>query len=211
MTTVTSLSPRPWLDIWVHPRATVRGLLGRSPLYIELLLVAGSGVVQSMVQATSTHVGARAPGSLILPMTLVIGAVWGLLQLHLVATLLFFVGRWTGVPAVFPSLRTALSWAAIPQVAVLPFWVVATLVFGRFLYMDPELVMGPMPLAVLAQVLLSLATLVAAGWWIVLQVVGVAEVQHVSAWRALGNFLVAGLMFGVGVVAVVVLTIVARR
>src|SRR5206468_745788 len=39
MTTVTSLSPRPWLDIWVHPRATVRGLLGRSPLYIELLLV----------------------------------------------------------------------------------------------------------------------------------------------------------------------------
>src|SRR2546430_17611579 len=101
-------------------------------------------------------------------MTRFIGAFWGIAQLDLVTTLLFFVGRWTGVPAVFSSLRTALSWAAIPQVAVLPFWVVATLVFGRFLYMDPELVMGPMPLAVLAQVLLSLATFVAAGRWIVL-------------------------------------------
>src|SRR5437879_12605056 len=149
MTTVTSLSPRPWLDIWVHPRATVRGLLGRSPLYIELLLVAGSGVVQSMVQATGTHVGARAPGSLILPMTLVIGAVWGLLQLHLVATLLFFVGRWTGVPAVFSSLRTALSWAAIPQVAALPCWEVATRSFCRFLCIYTALVTYPMRQAML--------------------------------------------------------------
>src|SRR5437016_10455153 len=99
MTTVTSLSPRPWLDIWLHPRATVRGLLGESPLYLELLLVAGSGVVQSMVQATSTQVGARVPGSTILLMTIVVGAAWGLLQLHVVATLLFLVGRWTGAPA----------------------------------------------------------------------------------------------------------------
>src|SRR5213592_589358 len=70
MTTLTAAWPGPWLQIWLHPRPTVRGLLGKSPVYLELLLVAGSGVIQSMAQATSSHVGGRVPGSTILLMTI---------------------------------------------------------------------------------------------------------------------------------------------
>ena len=207
MTTPTQTSPSPWLHIWVHPRATVRGLLGNSPLYVELLLAAGSGVVQSMVQGNSNQVGARIPGSAILVASLVVGAAWGLLQLHLVAALLYLVGKWTGAPAPFSGLRTALAWAAVPQIAVLPLWVLGTLIFGRLLYMDAELALARMPLAVLAQAILVLGTFVCAGWWLVLQVIGVAEVQHVSAWRALGHFVVAGLMLGAVAILIVFVVI----
>jgi Yip1-like protein len=185
------------LRIWTHPRATVRQLLGHSPLYVELLLVAGSGVIQSIVQAMSNNVGARLPGFMILLGTLVIGALWGLFQLHVVATPLYYVGKWTGAPARFGDLRTALAWAAIPQVAILPLWVLGTLVFGRFLYVEPELALARMPLAVLVQGLLSLATLLCSGWWLVLQVFTVAEVQRVSAWRALANLIAAVAMVAV--------------
>ena len=207
MTTPTQTSPRPWLQIWVHPRTTVRGLLGNSPLYVELLLVAGSGVIQSMVQGNSNQVGARGPGSVILLATLGIGAIWGLFQMHLVATLLYLVGKWTGAPAQFSSLRTALAWAAVPQIVILLFWVLGTLIFGRLLYVDPELAMAQMPLVALAQGLLLLGTLVCGGWWLVLQVVGVAEVQHVSVWRALGHFAVAGLMLGAVAILIVLVAI----
>jgi hypothetical protein len=151
------------------------------------------------------------PGSAILLAALVVGAIWGLLQVHLVAALLYLVGRWTGAPAQFSGLRTALAWAAIPQVAILPFWVLGTLIFGRFLYMDPELAMVRMPLAALAQVLLFLGTLVCGGWWLVLQVFGVAEVQRVSAWRALGSFVVAGLMLGAIAILIVLVTLLSHR
>jgi hypothetical protein len=143
--------------------------------------------------------------------TLVLGAIWGLLQLHVIATPLYYVGKWTGAPARFADLRTALAWAAIPQVAILPFWVLGTLVFGRFLYVEPELAMARMPLAVLAQGLLSLATLLCGGWWLVLQVFTVAEVQRVSAWRALGNLLAAVAMVAVAVTLVVFLVLVLLR
>ena len=191
------------MRIWTHPRATVRQALSHRRPYLDLLLVAGSGVVQSIVQALSNHVGARLPGFMILLGTFVIGALWGLLQLHVIAIPLYYVGRWTGAPARFGDLRTALAWAAIPQVAILPFWVLGTLVFGRFLYMQPELTLARMPLAVLAQGLLTLATVLCAGWWLVLQVFTVAEVQGVSAWRALGNLIAAVGMVGVAVTLVV--------
>ena len=207
MTTPPPTSLHPWLRIWTQPRATVRQVLGHSPLYLNLLLVAGSGVVQSMVQGLSNHVGARMPGYLILLGTLLIGAVWGVFQVHLVATPLYYVGRWTGAPARFADLRTALAWAAIPQVTILPFWVIATLLFGRFLYVDPRLALTRMPLAALAQGLLSLATFVCGGWWLVLQVFTVAEVQHVSAWRALGNLVAAVLIVAVAVLFVVFLVV----
>jgi len=199
------------LRIWTHPRATVRELLGHSPLYVELLLVAGSGVIQSIVQGMSNHVGARLPGFIILLGTLVIGTLWGLLQLHVIATPLYYVGKWTGAPARFRDLRTALAWAAIPQVAILPFWLLGTLVFGRFLYVEPELALARMPLAVLAQGLLSLATLLCSGWWLVLQVFTVAEVQGVSAWRGLGNLFAAVAMIAVAVVLVVFVVLVFLR
>ena len=194
--------------MWTHPRDTIRQLLGNSPLYVELLLVGGSGVVQSIIQAMSNQVGTKVPGPTILLAVLVVGTLWGLFQLHVVAVPLYFIGRWTGAPASFADLRTALAWAAIPQVAILPFWILGTLVFGRFLYIDAARVMTSMPIAALAQGLLSLATLVCVCWWIVLQVFGLAEAQHVSAWRALGHLLAAGVMLGVAVLLIVMVFII---
>ncbi len=199
--------PNPWLRIWLHPRVTIRALAASTPLYQVLLLAAGSGVVQSMVQGYSNHIGARLSGTIILLATICIGGVWGLLQLHFFAGLLYLVGRWTGAPSPFSTLRTALAWAAIPQIVILALWMTATIVFGRFLYMPPEMVAPRMPLALLAQGLLSLATLVCACWWLVLQVLTVAEVQGVSGWRALGHFVVAGLMVGVTALLVVLVVI----
>jgi hypothetical protein len=209
-TTEAAPRPSPWLRIWVHPRATVRSLLGTSRLPRELLLACGSGVVQSMVQAMGNGVGARLSRPVILLTTLVLGSVWGLLQLHLLAGVLYAVGRWTGQPAAFRHLRTALSWAAVPQVAILPLWLIGTLVIGRRLYVDYGDT-PPMILPALAQGLLGVATLVCGIWWLVLQVFTVAEVQRVSAWRALANFVVGLVSLGVTVVVAVLVVAVVRR
>ncbi len=196
--------------MWLHPRATVRELLNTSSLQVELLLAAGSGILQSIVQGISNNVGVRFSSAMIVLSTVVLGATWGLLQLHVFAVTLYLVGRWTGAPAQFRHLRTALAWAAVPQVAMLPFWLLGTLVFGRFLYVDPQAAMARMP-AVLAQVVLALATLVCCGWWLVLEVFAVAEVQRVSAWRALGNFVAAALVCGVVVVLLVLVVAFINR
>ena len=213
MTAMAPTAPRPWLHMWLQPRATVRGILSSSSLGKVLLLAAGSGAVQSFVQGYSTHVGNRGPvpGILIVVFALVIGSVWGLLQLHVVAGALYLVGKWTGAPASFSSVRTALAWAAVPQTAVLPIWVGATLIFGRFLYAEPQLALANMPVALLAQALVSIATFICAVWWLALQVLVVAEVQRVSAWRSLGHFALGGLMLAVVVLIIIVPIIASSR
>src|SRR2546422_5238573 len=53
---------------------------------------------------------------------------------------LYIVARWTGSAVPFRQLWTALGWANVPQCAALVLWLIGTLILGRSLYLDPEVV-----------------------------------------------------------------------
>ena len=197
----------PRLSIWTSPRATIRAKLLAGPTFAAWFLPALSGIVQSFVEGASNSVGRRAAALWIVGMAGVIGTAWGVLQLFVTAGVLHLVGRWTGGRATFTQLRIALAWAAAPQALVVVVWLVGTLLAGRFLFVDPERIPDGQTGAIFVALFVWLTTLAGAVWWAILVVIGVAEAQGVSLWKALGNLVVAALMIGVAAVLVVAVVV----
>ena len=204
--TTPHLSPKPWLRIWIHPRSTVRELLvAPSGLTIWVLAMV-SGIGQSLVQGAQNNVGAKAPVLTILSVSALVGAIWGLLQLHVLALLLYLVGRWTSGKATFQQVRAVIAWAEIPHVVLVASWLLGTVFFGRLLFVNTEaLGASPPPALLFGMMLVYLTSLVCLSWSFVILVQGLAEAQGMSAWKSLGSILTAGLMLGV--VALLVVTI----
>ncbi len=140
MTAPELLAPSPWLQIWTRPRAAIRGVVDQGRLLAAVLLSVGSGIAQSLVTGANHQVGARFAAPVILLIAIGVGTLWGLLQLSVLTGLLYIVARWTGSAVPFRQLWTALGWANVPPCAALGLWLIGTLILGRSLYLDPEVV-----------------------------------------------------------------------
>jgi len=203
MTASASLSVVPWRDIWVHPRSTLRAVTAAGPNHRALIFSAGWGVVQSLFQASQNNVGLRAPLLWILVAALVIGAIWGLLQVFLLSGLVYIVGRWTGVVTTYYPVQTVFAWGTLPVAASLVLWLGAALILGRPLFLsDQAMAATGRPDLLIGVGVLYLVTGALWIWSAVIIVLGLAEIQRVSVLRALGIMIVGLVMFAVAALLV---------
>jgi len=203
--TPSSSSPatRPiWFQMWRGPRSGVRRAVTEGAVWGALWVAVASGMVQSFMSGADKHVGTRATAATIVVVAMAVGAVWGLVQLALLATLLYVVGRWTNSRAHFGQLCTALGWAQVPLSAALPLWLIGTLVLGRVLYIDPQEVEWSGAAGPLLVALVFLGTAACAIWSWILMVKAVAEIEGVKSWTAFGHIILALTCLGVAVMLV---------
>jgi hypothetical protein len=169
-----------------------------------------SGIVQSMVRAASSEVGRRGTSTAtILIMTGLVGSVWGLVQLLAVSGLLYLVARdANGQRIPFRRLRTVVAVAYTPLGAAFVGWLVATLLLGPGLYINPESLASIYgPITALEVSLLYFATGVCLLWSFALQVLAVAEARGSSVLSALGTVLSAALLAGILILLLVVVAV----
>jgi hypothetical protein len=202
----------PWRRVWLHPRLAVRDAIdGRSPA-IWAAPIAG-GMVQSMLQAATAQMGDRAPVSWILGGTAVAGALWGVVQLHLLVAIIFVALRVTGRATAFGKLRAAMAIACAPLTAAWVGWLLMSLTVGAGLYGDPSALVAAIGSGASLQVLLLyLGTVICFVWAGFVQIVGLSEVLQVSLLKAFGTFV--GAVVAVGLVialAVIILAMVLIR
>ena len=171
-----------------------------------------SGIVQSMAQGASNSVGLRGSAIMVVAMATVIGAAWGILQLFLMTSAVYLVGRWTGGAATFGRVRAALGWAAAPQSVTFAIWLAATVFAGRDLYVDPQYWRSDQIGVAFVAMVVWLATIASVVWWLVLSVIAIAAAQDISVWKATGTWIIAVLMLAVTLVLIgtVVLAFTAR-
>jgi hypothetical protein len=199
----------PWRQVWHRPRMAVREAIAHPSAAVFLAPLA-SGIVQSLMQAESSHVGQRGASIVwILGFGTLVGSAWGLLQLHLLAGLLWVVARNpAGKRVGFRQMRTAIAVAYTPLGAALMAWVLASLLLGSGLYADPAILASLYgPATALEVALLFFATVICLLWSMVLQVLAVAEVRESSVASALATYLQALVLFA-GVVLVLVVVFV---
>ena len=210
--TATSLASSPWLQIWIRPRSTVRQLLNAPSGPALWVLPISSGIGQSLIQGASNNVGAKGPVVFILLLSTVIGAIWGLLQIHFLSLLFYGVGRVTQRPATFRQVRLVLAWAEVPHVVLVASWVLAALVFGRVLFLDPDaLGTNPPPLLLLGMLFVYLVSFICVAWSLVLVVKGLAEAQGTSVWWALGSVVVVAALIGVATIVILAFVVMLAR
>lgn len=124
-----------------------------------------------------------------------VGALGGLVTLWIGAFLVKHTGAWIGGVADSAEVRAALAWGSVPTVLNLFFWVPLLLVIGSEMFTaNTPRIAAQTGLAVLLTVL-ALAMLLMNLWSLILTCNTLAEVQEFrSAWKGLGNILVAALV-----------------
>lgn len=203
---VTATGPfRPWLSIWTQPRETIRRVLdsdyGRG---VVLLLAALGGVDQILNRASFYSLGDEHPVVVIIALSIAVGVVWGLLLLYVGSLLLRWTGRWIGGTASGEEIRAAIAWSNVPLLVDLALWLPGILIFGRELFTSYTPRINSSLVLAVVMMGFGLLSLVLAIWGVVIFLQSLGEVQGFSAWKALGNALLATL---VGFMIIVVLSI----
>jgi hypothetical protein len=213
--TVTAAPPKlrlnPWFSMWTKPRETIRQIIETDPDHLATVVAALTGIATTLDRASSRNAGDTMPFAGVLGMVVVIGAVGGVIGVRVGAVLVEWTGNWLGGRGIREHIRAALAWGSVPTVWTLVPWAILLVIVGGELftaetpYLDEHL-----GLALLSLVPL-LAAFVMAIWSPFVLVKAIAEVQGFSAWRALGNVLLSGLVVAVPLLAVVaVLSLVVR-
>ncbi|HEM46828.1 MAG TPA: YIP1 family protein [Alphaproteobacteria bacterium] len=185
----------PWLAMWTKPRATIREIVRTDASYGVLPLAALGGVAQVLDRASARNLGDEYATGAILLVAALAGPVAGIAGIYIGAWLLRLTDGWLGGEAPSAHLRTALAWGNLPTAAGLLLWVPALALVGGEMFTAATPQLDGQPLLALFLLPIGLAWIALAIWSLVLVVLGVAEVQGFSGWRALGNLLLAALLF----------------
>lgn len=195
---------RPFRSMWTRPRVTVRTIVATDPELYVLPLVAVSGVVEVLDRASGRNAGDSLSLTAILGMACAVGPLGGLFQLWIASHLIRFSGFWLGGTGNREHLKTAIAWSLLPSACSLAFWAVQLLLLGgeMFTTETPRLDAQPMLWIPFGATVLGEVTL--GVWSFVLLCHAVAEVQgYRSAWRGLGNLVLAWLVVFIPLLALV--------
>ena len=193
----------PWLSIWTRPRATIQQIVDSDPTRFVLVLAALNGVDEALYRASDRSVGDGLDLPVILLAAVTVGPLAGIASLYIGGALIRWTGSWLGGQASSQHIRAALAWGLVPALWVALLWIPELLLVG------PELFTTETPRmdanAGLAFALLGMFAVEAVGavYSLVTILKCVGQVQGFSAWKALGNVLLASLVIVVPILAVV--------
>jgi hypothetical protein len=192
----------PFVSMWLSPRDTFRSILQRDPTYLVIPLAAVGGIFQALARASDRGAGDLLSLPIILALTIPLGAIGGLIGLYFGGALLHFTGKWLGGTGTPQDIRASIAWGTIPALWGGLLWIPIILLTGRAVFMSDLENSGASAMMLL---IAGGCLLVQAGayfWSIFTGLHSLGEAQGFSAWKALGNGLLAGLVIIVPVVVI---------
>ena len=193
----------PWFSMWLHPRRTIRQIVDTNPEQLVLLLAAVGGIVQALANAESKSTGDKESLMSILLISLILGPIGGIVGLWVGGSLLHWTGGWIGGQAGSRRIRTALAWSQVPSIWSLLLWIPAILLFGAELFTKATPVIDASALLSGLYFGFSFCSVVIGVWSFVVFLHSLGEVQGFSAWKALGNTMLAVLAILIPLFAII--------
>lgn len=189
----------PWLSMWTQPRATIQQIIDTNPERLVLLLAALSGCSQALDRASMQNMGDNMAWPTICLIAATLGAVTGIIGLYIGGALIRWTGSWLGGQATSQSVRAALAWASVPVIWALLLWIPELAIFGQEMFTSETPVLAQSPSKALVLMGFGLVQIVIGIWAIVVMLKCIGQVQGFSAWKALGNLVLAALLLTVPV------------
>ncbi|MCA9133222.1 MAG: hypothetical protein KDA45_08705, partial [Planctomycetales bacterium] len=113
-------------------------------------------------------------------------------------------GTWIGGAGNREHIKTAIAWASVPSVFALPLWIPQLLLIGSDMFTTETPRLDAQPMLLIPFLALAFAEIVLGVWAFVLLCNTIAEVQGFrSAWRGLGNLILASALIIVPLLAAV--------
>ena len=176
---------RPLKDVWLRPRRVFRELAARPLGIADYLLAAAQGVGNLL--ALCRHVGAGAHSSVeaILAISFAYGAVSGVMSVYLMAVIYGRLGLRAGGKSTTTQVIHVLAYGGVPMAASLAIWVLTALLAGEATFVETPRADLEAFLALLLH-LQFISYVLLFIWSIVLQVMGLSEIQGLTTRKAFG-------------------------
>jgi hypothetical protein len=150
------------------------------------------------------NAGDNMPMAAIIGVACVFGPLGGLLSLWIGSHLIRLSGKWIGGAGNREHIKTAIAWASVPTVFALPLWIPQILLFGSDMFTEETPRLDAQTMLLIPFFAMALMEIVLSVWAFVLLCNTIAEVQGFrSAWRGLGNIVLAGAVVVVPLFAIV--------
>ena len=177
--------------MWLHPRVTIRGILSHDATYLVLPLAAVGGISQALNRLAQKNAADTLSFPVILLMACALGPLGGIVGLYVGSALVRVAGRWIGGDASAEEIRAAFAWGAVPTLWGAVLWIPVLALTGSALFASefPETLGTTLLLSAGALMIVQLVTAI---WGFITALHCLGEVQGFSAWRALGNIILAG-------------------
>ncbi len=182
----------PFQTIWLHPRETVRRLVGSDPGYRMFTLIGLAGITESLGNFASDNKGDHMMLASLLVSAILSGLFSGWVLLWLGSYVLHLTGRSIGGRAPGYQIKTAMAWGSVPTVAALGIWFLMIIFFGSDLFTTATPRIDASSLLQGLNILASICLIGLGGWSLVLFCHALAEVQGFSsAWKGFVNLMLA--------------------
>lgn len=190
-------------DVWLRPRRVFRELASTPVGRTDYLLGAAQGIAGWLALSRQQDAGAVSSVIEIFSKSLILGAVAGIVTLYLMATIYARLCARAGKSAVRQQVFHVLAYGGVPLAASLIVWLFTALLAGEATF---EVTLRPDVETFVALLLrIQFITYVVLTLWsIVIQVMGLSEIQGLATRKAFGLWILGQL---IGFLALLFLTI----
>jgi hypothetical protein len=176
---------RPLHDVWLRPRRVFRELSARPIGAVDYLLGAAQGIAGWLALSRAQNAGAGGSIAEIFAKALLLGSPAGVASLMFMGAIYARLGAHNGKPFARNQLIHVLAYSGVPMAASLLVWLLTALVAGEATFQQVSRADTESFVALLlhAQFLASVLLTI---WSVVIQVMGLSEIQGIVIRRALG-------------------------
>jgi hypothetical protein len=195
---------RPLQDVWLRPRRVFRELSTRPLGVLDYLLAAAQGVATWLGLARAENLGAGKGVEDIIIRALIFGPLVGVATLFVLAAIYARLGRRGGAASTLAQMFHILAYGGVPLAVSLGIWLLtASAVGGDAFVIEPRPGMEAFTAFLLQAQLISQALLFF--WSVLLQAMGLSELQGLSMGRAFWIWLLGQLLGAVAMSLVAIL------
>lgn len=193
--TITRSKYRLLLEMWVKPRNTIRYIIQTNPTQFVLIIAMLSGIFQVLGNFAQKGYGDYISLLNMYLISIIAGPVLGLISFYLFGALLNWTGKWIGGTADSEKIRAAYAWGLVPYITLkLVLVIPEILFFGNDIYRSDMTLVLESTLLMVLFVFTVLLEIIGWIWTTIILLKALGEVQGFSAWKALGNVLLAFLV-----------------
>ena len=194
----------PWVSMWTKPRATIQQIVDTNPQRLVLLLAAAAGFGQALDRASINSIGDRVDWPVIFIVAAVGGPIAGLIGLYIGGALIHWTGTWIGGKTSAENIRAAIAWSSVPMLWALVLWIPELALFGQELFTAETPVIDADTTLNSAFLAFGVVEVTIGIWMLIVYLKCLGQVQGFSAWKALGNSILAGLVIIVPILIIAI-------
>jgi hypothetical protein len=196
---------RPLHDVWLRPRRVFRELAAQKVGMTDHVLAAAQGIAGWLALSRTQNAGGSSSLAEIFGKALVVGSLLGIASLYFMGTIYSRLGARGGRALSRNPTFHVLAYGGVPLAASLVAWVFTALLAGKATFIEnPQ---GDVETFIALLLRIQFLTYALLTFWsVVIQVMGLSEIQGISTRKAFGLWLLGQL---IGFLALLFLAILA--